>query len=68
MISVDWSKLAAAPWYNVAAKGTELVGDKVARLVQYLVSKGLVTLDQVHIAGKPHRLASPSFRCCWKFV
>ena len=51
VISVDWEKLAAAPWYNVAAEGTEVVGDKVARLVQYLVLKGLVTLDNVHIAG-----------------
>jgi len=58
VISVDWSKHAAAPWYDTAAQNAKVVGNKIARLIQYLISKGVVTIDKVHIAG--HSLGAHS--------
>jgi len=51
VVLLDWAPLAAAPWYDVAAGNTKLVGEKTGRLILYLVSRGYVTLDQVHFAG-----------------
>jgi hypothetical protein len=48
---IDWAPLAAAPWYDTAAAATKLVGQKTANLVNYLVSKGLVTHANIHFAG-----------------
>jgi hypothetical protein len=51
IISIDWSDLAAAPWYERAAEATKLVGEKTGKLVNFLKAEGLVTLNNVHFAG-----------------
>lgn len=51
VISINWSVLSAAPWYETAAANTDFVGRYVSRLVQYLVSKGVTSLDRVHFIG-----------------
>jgi len=51
LVIVDWKALAAAPWYEVAAKGTSLVGEKIAYLVDFLVRNQYTTLDKVHVFG-----------------
>jgi len=56
LIIVDWGSLAAAPWYDVAASGTQLVGQKGAYLLDFLVSNGYTTPDKIHALG--HSLGS----------
>jgi len=51
LILVDWESLAAAPWYNIAAEGTRLVGHKSAYLLHFLVSNGFTTADKIHFGG-----------------
>ncbi|CAG7723479.1 unnamed protein product [Allacma fusca] len=51
IISIDWSDLAAAPWYDRAAAATKLVGQKTAKLVNFLVAEGMVALKDIHFAG-----------------
>lgn len=51
LIIVDWEALAAAPWYDVAASGTQLVGHKSAYLLDFLVSNGYTTADKIHALG-----------------
>jgi hypothetical protein len=56
VVVVSWGLLAAAPWYDVAARGTKLVGEKIAYLVDFLVSNEYTTLDKIHLSG--HSLGS----------
>lgn len=51
LVLVQWRKLAAAPFYDVAAKNTKLVGERVAQLVTFLVENEFTTLSAVHLAG-----------------
>jgi len=51
LILVDWKSLAAAPWYDVAAEGTRLVGQKTAYLLSFLVANGYTTADKIHFGG-----------------
>jgi len=51
LILVDWQSLAAAPWYNIAAEGTPVVGEKSAFLLSWLVSNGYTTKDKIHFGG-----------------
>jgi hypothetical protein len=51
LVIVNWKSLAAAPWYEVAARGTELVGEKIAYLVHFLVQNQYTTLDKIHVFG-----------------
>jgi len=50
VIGVDWSKLAAAPWYDIAAGHTRVTGEKTAELIEWLVSEG-VPLSNIHVLG-----------------
>lgn len=50
LIVVEWSRLCHAPWYNDAAKNTQLVGIKLARFIEFLVEQG-ISLDQIHLIG-----------------
>jgi len=56
VVMIDWGWLAAAPWYDVAAGGTKLVGHKTAYLLDFLVRNGYTTPDKIHIVG--HSLGS----------
>jgi len=51
LVLVDWKSLAAAPWYNIAAEGTRLVGQKSAFLLSWLVSNGFTTKGKIHFGG-----------------
>jgi hypothetical protein len=51
LILVDWSWLAAGPWYDVAAAGTRVVGTKIGHLLNFLVRNGYTTVDKIHMTG-----------------
>jgi hypothetical protein len=51
VVLVDWQSLAAAPWYDIAAEGTRLVGQKSAYLLSWLVRNGFTTKDKIHFGG-----------------
>ena len=48
---MDWSPLAAAPWYDTAAAATKLVGVKTAKLIIRLIDQGMTSLEDVHFIG-----------------
>ncbi|PSN46485.1 Pancreatic lipase-related protein 2 [Blattella germanica] len=50
VILVDWSQLAALPWYSVAVKNCQVVGWYLAMFLQYLHSRGL-HIHNFHIIG-----------------
>ena len=50
LVVVEWSKLAA-PFYDVAAENSQLVGEKIGYLVNFLVASKFTTAQQVHLAG-----------------
>jgi len=56
VVLIDWGWLAAAPWYDVAAAGTKLVGQKTGHLLDFLVRNGYTTVDKIHVIG--HSLGS----------
>ncbi|XP_041968762.1 phospholipase A1 1-like isoform X1 [Aricia agestis] len=57
VITVDSSRLEAGPWYFTAADNTWYIGNFAARLVDYLVSRGL-KLSNTHFVG--HSLGAQS--------
>jgi len=66
VIVINWEKIAASPWYDTAAAGTKLVGEKTGRLVLYLLARRVVTLDQVHVLG--HSLGSHVAGWCGSLI
>jgi len=51
VIAVDWGQYAGAPWYDTAAANTRGVGQYMARFVEWLISKGVTSVDKVHFIG-----------------
>ncbi|KAL7305252.1 hypothetical protein TKK_0002390 [Trichogramma kaykai] len=51
IILVDWSKLAAMPWYVKAVQNTRLVGSHIAQMLRWLESQGAFSLRRVHLIG-----------------
>ncbi|XP_044732684.1 phospholipase A1 VesT1.02-like [Chrysoperla carnea] len=51
VIVVDWGALAKPPFYYTASSNTRFVGDIVAQLVDNLVQKAGMNLDDLHIIG-----------------
>jgi len=56
VIFVNWEKLAGAPRYDTAAANCNPVGEYTARMVNFLVQKGVTSLDKIHFVG--HSLGS----------
>ncbi|XP_050429449.1 pancreatic triacylglycerol lipase-like isoform X2 [Adelges cooleyi] len=50
VILVEWSKLTALPWYDFAVRNTKIVGQYLARFIEYLVSQGF-SLSNIHVIG-----------------
>lgn len=50
VLSVDWSPLSATPWYPVARANVDVVGPRLAALLDWLVGHG-VYLGSVHLVG-----------------
>lgn len=50
VILVDAKRLVAGPWYLTALQNTLPIGRYTARLIEYLVSKG-VNLSNIHLIG-----------------
>jgi hypothetical protein len=51
IILVNWSKLAASPWYETAANNVKPVGLYTARLVEHLVNTGATPISNIIFAG-----------------
>jgi len=56
VVFVNWEKLAGAPWYDTAAANCNPVGTHTAKLINFLVGKGVTSLDKIHFIG--HSLGS----------
>lgn len=50
LIIVDWSTLAAAPWYNSAVTNVQRVGKYFALFVRHLLKNG-VARESLHVVG-----------------
>ncbi|XP_034243159.1 endothelial lipase-like isoform X2 [Thrips palmi] len=50
VLSVDWSPLSARPWYPVARANVDVVGPRVAALLDWLAGHG-ASLGSVHLVG-----------------
>lgn len=51
MIVVDWSPLAAAPWYRPAADNALPVGRFLARFIHFLHDSRAVHASYLHVVG-----------------
>lgn len=51
VILVDWSILAAFPYYKLAAAHTEAVGKFVGEIINLLVLENIFSPSDVHIIG-----------------
>ncbi|KAK0080773.1 hypothetical protein PV325_013345 [Microctonus aethiopoides] len=51
MILVDWKKLAAQHWYNVAAANSKLVGRHVAKFLNWLELENGINMKKIHVVG-----------------
>ncbi|KAK8405536.1 hypothetical protein O3P69_001832 [Scylla paramamosain] len=56
VISVDWEHLAESPWYPQAVLHTQLVGERTARLLEWLQEAAGLDVTQVQATG--HSLGS----------
>lgn len=50
VFAVDWSKMAAAPWYNAAARNTKTVAGHTAQFIDYLILQ-LNAFQDFHLVG-----------------
>ncbi|KAK3913320.1 Inactive pancreatic lipase-related protein 1 [Frankliniella fusca] len=50
VVSVDWSPLSAVPWYPAARYNVDVVGARLAALLDWLATRGALP-DQVHVVG-----------------
>ncbi|XP_075211209.1 pancreatic triacylglycerol lipase-like [Lycorma delicatula] len=50
VIVVDWSPLAAAPWYETAVEHTHRTGRYLAKFLEFLCSQG-INLGTIHLIG-----------------
>jgi len=51
VVLVDWSILAASPWYETAAGNTRPTGEFIGDFINFLISRGVVQRSDVHILG-----------------
>lgn len=51
IFTVDWSELAAVPWYNSAAKNTKHVSKHLASFIDHLTSSTDARTDDFHLIG-----------------
>jgi hypothetical protein len=51
VILVDWKQLANNPTYVVSAERTKIVGQKSARLFEFLIRENYVSHENLHIQG-----------------
>ena len=51
MIVIDWSILAAVPWYDTATNNVPLVGNKAGDLINFLVRENVTQLSKIHFVG-----------------
>ncbi|XP_045101240.1 pancreatic triacylglycerol lipase-like [Portunus trituberculatus] len=56
VISVDWEHLAESPWYPQAVLHTQLVGERTARLLEWLQEAAGLDVTKVQATG--HSLGS----------
>ncbi|ODN05025.1 Hepatic triacylglycerol lipase [Orchesella cincta] len=56
VVFINWGKLAGAPWYETAANNVEPVGLYTARLLNFLIARGLTSVNLIHFIG--HSLGS----------
>lgn len=56
VISVDWEHLAETPWYPQAVQHTQLVGERTARMLEWLQETAGLDVAQVQATG--HSLGS----------
>jgi len=51
LVLVQWKRLALPPFYFSAAENTQLVGEKIAHLVNFLVENQFTTISKLHLGG-----------------
>lgn len=51
VFTVDWSELAAVPWYNSAAKNTKQVSKHLASFIDHLSSSTDARAEDFHLIG-----------------
>lgn len=51
IFTVDWSKLAAVPWYNSAAKNTKHVSKHLAAFIDHLSTSTDARAEDFHLIG-----------------
>jgi predicted alpha/beta-fold hydrolase len=51
VIAIDWGKYAESPWYDTAAANCRGVGQFVGRFLEWLLSKGVTSLEKIHFTG-----------------
>lgn len=51
IFTVDWSELAAVPWYNTAAKNTKHVSKHLARFIDHLTTSTDARTEDFHLIG-----------------
>ncbi|KAJ9584909.1 hypothetical protein L9F63_020764, partial [Diploptera punctata] len=51
VILVDWSPLAALPWYSAAVINCHTVGRYLADFLEFLINKEYISIMDVHLIG-----------------
>jgi surfactin synthase thioesterase subunit len=51
IFTVDWSELAAVPWYNTAAKNTKHVSKHLAAFIDHLSTSTDARAEDFHLIG-----------------
>jgi len=51
VLVVDWSRLAAVPWYHAARASVPRVGRLVARLIDFVARASRKRPFQIHVVG-----------------
>ncbi|XP_050738750.1 pancreatic triacylglycerol lipase-like [Eriocheir sinensis] len=51
VISVDWESLAEGPWYPGAVQNTQVVGERTARLLEWLQEEAGLDTTLVQVTG-----------------
>jgi len=56
LLFVNWGRLAGAPWYETAANNVPAVGAYTAKMIEFIISSGVASINDFHFAG--HSLGS----------
>jgi hypothetical protein len=51
VIVIDWSRLAAAPFYIEAVDNVPIVGNKTARMINFLITANYTAPHKIHFVG-----------------